>query len=232
MNFIKDNVEYHRELSLVAWHNNDLDPRVRLALLRIARVFVDYLEIPDFTLTDIVLTGSMANYNYTRYSDFDIHVVSDYTALDADSVVEAFYQAKKRIWNDAHNITVRGHDTELYVEDTRRPPVSGGVYSILNGQWLKRPTYNPPDIDDSAVNRKVADLKRQIADAISSNNVEHMRHIIDKIGAMRQSGLATAGEFGTENLAFKILRNMGYIEKIHKAHVQQQDKNLSLEGKQ
>lgn len=231
MNFIKDNVEYHQELAPEAWQGNQLDPQVRLALLRIARVFVDYLEIPNFTLTDIVLTGSMANYNYTSYSDFDIHVVSDYTALDADSIAEAFYQAKKRIWNDAHDIVVRGHDTELYVEDTRRPPVSGGVYSVLNGQWLKQPTYNPPDIDDSAVNHKVRDLKRQIADAISSNNVTHMKRIIDKISAMRKSGLATAGEFGTENLAFKILRNIGYIEKIHKAHIQQQDKNLSLEGK-
>ena len=230
MNFVKDNIEYHRDLNPAVWNGVDMAPEVHLALLRIAKVFVDYLELPGFQLQDIVLTGSNANYNYTKYSDFDIHIVSRYSDLDADNIVEAFYQAKKRIWNDAHDITVRGYDTELYVDDTKKPPVSGGVYSLLNGEWIKRPKHVPPDIDDSAVNSKVRDLIHQVTDAISSKDAVHMKRIIDKISNMRKSGLATAGEYGTENLAFKILRNIGYIEKIHKAYIAQQDQQLSLEG--
>jgi hypothetical protein len=59
-----------------------------------------------------------------------------------------------------------------------------------------------------------------------------MKRIMDKISTMRKSGLAAGGEFGVENLAFKILRNIGYIEKIHTAYIEQQDKELSLEGQQ
>ena len=218
MNFIKNNVEYHRELNPRVWDGTHLQPEVRLALLRIAKTFISYLELPGFKLEDIVLTGSNANYNYTDYSDFDIHIVSRYSDLDSDSIVEAFYQAKKKIWNDQHDIRVHGYETELYVEDIDHPPVAGEVYSLLNDEWIKRPKYNPPDIDDSAVNAKVRDLMRHINDAISSDNTEHIKRIIDKISAMRKAGLARAGEFSTENLAFKILRNIGYIEKIHKAY--------------
>lgn len=232
MNFVKNNVEYHRDLNPKVWEDGHLIPEVRLALMQIAKVFMQYLELPGFKLEDIVLTGSNANYNYTDFSDFDIHIVSRYSDLDADAIVEAFYAAKKKIWNDQHDITVRGYATEMYVEDIEHPPVAGGVYSLLKDEWIKRPKYNPPDIDDSAVNSKVRDLIRQITDAISSKDAVHMKRIIDKISNMRKSGLARVGEYGTENLAFKILRNIGYIEKIHKAYTAQQDQDLSLEGQQ
>ena len=232
MNYVDANVAYHKSLNPDVWEGTSLRPEIRLRLLQIARLFTKYLELPDFKLEDIVLTGSMANYNYTKYSDFDIHVVTRYSDLNADSIVEAFYQAKKRLWNDNHDITIYGHETELYVEDIKNPPVAAGVYSLLSGVWLKRPRYNPPDIDDSAVNSKVRDVIRQIDDAIAEKNYIHTKRVMDKIKTMRQNGLSKEGEFGVENLAFKILRNIGYIERLHKAYTQQQDQELSLEGQQ
>jgi len=232
MNYVKSNVAYHKNLNPFVWEQGNMRSEIRLRLMEIGRLFIHYLELPGFKLEDIVLTGSMSNYNYTKYSDFDIHVVTRYSDLNADSIVEAFYQAKKRIWNDAHDITIHGHDTELYVEDIKHPPVAAGVYSILHGQWLKKPKYQPPEVDDSAVNSKVRGLMRIIDDTVDSNNTVDMKRIMDKISTMRKSGLAAGGEFGVENLAFKILRNIGYIEKIHTAYIEQQDKELSLEGQQ
>ena len=72
---------YHDSLNPAAWDDAELRPEVRARLLEIAKVFVGYLEIPDFKVIDVVLTGSMANYNYTNYSDFDIHVVTRYSDL-------------------------------------------------------------------------------------------------------------------------------------------------------
>ena len=233
MNYVKSNVAYHKHLNPFVWEkSHNMRSDIRLRLMEIAKLFIHYLELPGFKLEDIVLTGSMANYNYTKYSDFDIHIVTRYSDLEADSIVEAFYQAKKRIWNDAHDITIHGHDTELYVEDINHPPVAAGVYSILHGQWLKKPRYQAPEVDDSAVNSKVRGLIRTIDDAIASEDAVTMKRVMDKISTMRKSGLAAGGEFGVENLAFKILRNIGFIEKIHKAHIKQQDKDLSLEGQQ
>jgi N-acetylglutamate synthase-like GNAT family acetyltransferase len=228
-NYVRTNVAYHDELNPVAWDNNQLNEEVKDRLLEIAERFVNYLELPDFEVLDIVLTGSMANYNWTKFSDFDIHVVTNYSDLQCDDLAEAFYRAKKKIWNDEHDITIYGYDTELYVEDSKQPPVSEGVYSILNNKWLSTPGYNPPTIDSPAVNAKVTDLKKQIDVAISSaNDPMDLKRLSEKIRKMRQSGLAEGGEFSVENLAFKVLRNMKYLDKISRAFYQQQDDQLSL----
>jgi hypothetical protein len=227
--FVRATAQYNEELCPIAWANNTLRTEVRTRLLDIAKTFVNYLDIPDFDIIDIVLTGSMANYNWTQFSDFDIHVITRYSDLQCDDLAEAFYRAKKHIWNSEHDITIRGHEAELYVEDVVHPPVSGGVYSLLEDKWLKQPEYSTPDIDDSAVVAKVEDLVVQIDHAISdANDPADIKRITDKLRRMRRAGLDQHGEYGVENLAFKTLRNMGLINKLHDAYIDQQDQALSL----
>ena len=43
---------------------------------------------------------------------------------------------------------------------------------------------------------------------------EIIKKLKDKIKKLRQTGLDRSGEFSSENLAFKILRNTGYLEKM------------------
>ena len=225
---VKTNVAYHNELNDKAWANGQLRPEVRERLLQIAMIFIDYLDIPNFDALDIVLTGSIANYNYTKYSDFDLHVVTRYADLRCDDLAEAFYRAKKEVWNNQHDIMIHGHEVELYVEDVEQPPVSGGVYSVVNDRWIKKPSYNPPRIDDRAVNDKANDLIQRITRAIAGNDTADIERLRTKIRNMRRAGLDSSGEFGVENLAFKIVRNLGYLEKLSNAYTQQQDRDLSL----
>lgn len=229
MDYTSGNIDYHKTLSPLAWEDNKLRQEVQLKLLEIARAFVGYLDIPNFKIEDIVLTGSMANYNYTSFSDFDVHVVTKYSDLQCDNIAEAFYRAKKEIWNNEHDITIRGHDAELYVEDTETPPVSGGMYSILRDEWITEPEYDPPKINNTAVNAKARDLITQIEHAIDGDaqDIERLR---TKIRNMRRAGLDMGGEFSVENLAFKILRNEGYLDKLHNAQTKKVDKQLSLES--
>lgn len=227
--FVTGNVDYHDDLSPAAWDAGELRPDVREHLLRAAKFFVDYLEIPGFEVYDVVLTGSMANYNYTKFSDFDLHVVTRYSDLECDDLAEAFYRAKKSIWNDAHDITIHGHDVELYVEDVAQPPVSSGMYSILTNKWIKRPEYARPTVDNTAINAKVQDLIKQIDMAVAqADDPEDIQRVTDKLRKMRRAGLDTAGEFGVENLTFKILRNLGYLDVLNKAYHHEQDQDLSI----
>lgn len=227
--FVTGNVDYHEELSPAAWDGEELRTDVRVHLLRAAKFFTAYLEIPGFEVYDVVLTGSMANYNYTKFSDFDLHVVTRYADLECDDLAEAFYRAKKSIWNDAHDITINGHEVELYVEDVDNPPVSSGMYSLLSGQWIKEPEYSRPTVDNTAINAKVRDLIKQIDVAIErADDPDDIKRITDKLRKMRRSGLDTAGEFGVENLTFKILRNLGYLDRLNKAYHNEQDQDLSL----
>jgi predicted nucleotidyltransferase len=225
----KNNIAYHSRLNTKAWAGTQLRPEVRYKLLQAAKLFISYLDVEGFRVLDVVLAGSMANFNYTDYSDFDVHVVTRYSDLNCDNLAEAFYRAKKQLWNEQHDIIVYGHDVELYAEDIDQPPVSAGIYSILDDKWLVEPKYNPPEIDRPAIKLKVQDLTKQIDHAVSTaNDPDDILRVADKISKMRKSGLAQGGEFSVENLAFKVLRNQGLIDRLYKEFNRQQDINLSL----
>jgi hypothetical protein len=224
----KGNIAYHEELNPAVWKGRELRVDIRYKLLQIAKRFIEYLEVPNFKLEDVILRGSLVNYNYTQYSDFDLHIVTDFSTLDCD-ITEAFYLAKKKIWNDEHDITIRGHEVELYVEDKAAKNISEGTYSVLDARWLRTPKYQQPDIDDRAVNAKARDLMTQINRAIKSGSVEDITRLQDKIKTLRQGGLNRAGEFSTENLAFKIIRNKGYLDRLYKNKNSKFDQELSLD---
>lgn len=226
---VKSNVFYNSQLSPKAWYNNRMHLEVRYKLLQTAKAFIGYLDIPGFRVLDIVLTGSMANYNHTDYSDFDVHVVTQYSDLQCDDLAEVFYRAKKQLWNDQHDVIVRGHDVELYVEDVDNPPISAGVFSLLDNQWLDEPNYNPPNINNNAVSLKVQDLIKQIESVLqNADDPEDLQRLSNKIQNMRQAGLVANGEFSVENLAFKVLRNQGYMSRLYKEFNHQQDIDFSL----
>jgi hypothetical protein len=185
--------------------------------------------MPEFEVDDVRLTGSMCNFNWTRFSDFDLHIVTDYNSLDCDDIAEALYNAKKTIWNDRHDITIDGYDVELYIEDTATPPHSAGMYSLLDNRWIIKPEYIDPKYDHAAVNNKVKASIDLLQKTIHrADSTEDFDRAIGKIYNMRQSGLEAGGEFSTENLAFKVLRNMGWIERLRDARAEFIDKTYSL----
>ena len=224
----KGSIAYHDTLNQDVWKDRELRIDVRYKLLEITKRFIEYLDVPNFKLVDVILRGSLVNYNYTQYSDFDLHIVTDYAALDCD-ITEPFYMAKKKIWNDEHDITIKGHEVELYVEDRNEENVSAGTYSVLDAKWLRVPEYRQPDIDDRAVNAKARDLMTQINRAVKQGSIEDIARLQDKIKNMRQAGLDAGGEFSTENLAFKIIRNKGYLDRLYKNKQQKVDQELSLD---
>jgi hypothetical protein len=227
----KGNIAYHDTLNPEVWKGDELRVDVRYKLLEIAKRFIEYLEVPDFKLEDVILRGSLVNYNYTQYSDFDLHIVTDFTAIKSD-ITEAFYLAKKKIWNDEHDITIKGHEVELYVEDKAAKNVSEGTYSVLDARWLRIPEHRQPDIDDRAVSAKARDLMTQINRAVRAGSVENITRLQDKIRLMRQAGLDAGGEFSTENLAYKIIRNKKFLDKLYKTKNSKVDQELSLDESQ
>jgi hypothetical protein len=229
LNYSQENIQYHKRLNPVAWKGWDMIPQVRKRLLDITQLFVDYLELPDFEIEDVRLTGSMCNFNWTKHSDFDLHVVTDYKSLNCDDLAETLYKAKKTIWNDRHDITINGHEVELYIEDISKPPRSSGIFSVIDNQWLRKPDLLNPKYDHNDVNKKVQSNIDLLQKTIyKADNIDDFKKVINKLYRMRESGLESGGEFSTENLAFKVLRNLGWLDKLHKAQNQFIDKNYSI----
>lgn len=193
-----------------------MDEEVRDNLMEIAKLFYDSLKIPDLVVTDVIMTGSLANYNWSKYSDIDLHLVADLSTYGDSELVKDYFASKKTVWNKEHNIMIHGHEVELYVQDKDEPHHSSGIYSVLNDEWVLKPTLKTPEIDRDLVKKKVMSLKNSI-DAVGSKckDITELERLKTKIKHMRQTGLDREGEFSTENLVYKVLRNNGYIDQLY-----------------
>ena len=225
---LDDAIRFHNQLNSGLWDRQEhLRPEVREALLRIADDFREFLGVQDLQVKDITISGSNAAYTYTPHSDIDLHLVVDIPEL-YDPVYRELFNAKKYEYNDRHNIRVRDADVELYVQPSDDIHHSQGIYSIKDNQWIQVPRRRKATVDDLAVRHKYEDLVARIDQAIKDSNNESAAALMKKIRNMRQSGLDQHGEFGAENLAFKMLRSQGYLKKLSDAVAAAKDRELSL----
>lgn len=227
---LSDAVRYHDHLNPRLWDaSENLRPEVREKLLAIAADFQEFLGVPDLDLEDITISGSNAAYSYTPNSDIDLHLV---VRMPADPIYQELFNAKKYQYNDEHDIRIRGADVELYIQPSDQPHVSQGIYSILNSKWINVPSRRRAKIDDSCVQAKTQDLDQRIHGAASSGDKNRVESLWKKIKDMRKAGLAQHGEFGCENLAFKLLRNSGALTRLQDSRSRLHDRELSLAEKQ
>ncbi len=224
--------EVHDTLDQRIWGDDKLKPEIRERLLEIADEFTEFLGVP-VTVEDVIFTGSLANYNYSKYSDIDLHLVFDFADVNEDEeLVRELMIAKKTVWNDMHDIRVKGAEVELYAQDTQEPHHATGVYSVTNDEWNTKPVTQRPQVDMGEVSAKASDMMAQIDHALTDSDcpASCLDTLKDKIKRMRQSGLDKGGEFSVENLAFKVMRRNGYLEKLSDKVVDATDQDLSLES--
>lgn len=231
---INTKLGYHDKLNPALWYDEELVPDVKEALGKIANKFSEFIDIKQIKIVDYIITGSNCAFNYTDESDIDIHVIVDATKLGDNPLTSPFLLAKKALWNSGHNITVKGYDVELYAEDVNNKDsklVATGVYSLLQDRWIKKPEYVEVKYDDDAVKSKAADIMNQIDELIATGEPDQTQ--IDKmwehIYKMRRSGLAATGEFDVSNLAFKVIRNNDYLNKLRNFEQMREDEDLTLE---
>ena len=212
---LSDAIKFRTELNPMLFNDERMASDVREKLLEIANEFIDYLGINNLDIDDITLSGSNAAYTYTDHSDIDLHILVDMNKINNDDIYRELFTAKKNLFNADHDIKIRGYDVELYVQDKNQPVKSLGEYSILNDKWIKFPRKQRASIDQNSVKHKVTKLVQMAEIANRSNNIDQIDKVLSTIKRYRQSGLDKHGEFGPENIAFKILRTNGIIDKLY-----------------
>ena len=226
---LNDAINFHVELNPQLWDEHEqMRPEVRDALLMISDDFRDFLGIANLSVVDITLSGSNAAYSYTPYSDIDLHLVVDFDQLNNDEVYRELFNAKKYVYNDKHDILIRGYEVEVYIQDSMQVHKSIGEYSIIKNEWNKIPTRKRANLDDLATKAKYEKLREFILMALASENLVQINQATEIIKKYRKAGLAEKGEFGAENLAFKILRRKGFIQKLWDKKATLEDKRMSL----
>jgi len=219
---------YNDTLNPNIWDNLKLKAEIKEKLLQIGKDFYADTET-DAPLKDVLFVGSLANYNWSDTSDFDVHVVIDFKDVDENvELVEKLVNALKSKWNDEHDIHLKGHNVEVYIQDVTKENRSTGVYSLMQDKWLSEPQKENIEIDKEKIQEKYNDFVRKINSALKSQDIDKLKSIIKDVYDMRQAGLDKSGELSTENLVFKILRNRNYIEKLKQEIINLYDKKQSL----
>ena len=226
------------ELNKMFWDENKmLNPTIRLALLKVAEYFYDSIKLNKKpVIKDIVFTGSLANYNYSKYSDIDLHLLFDFEEMEGDrEMIEQFFMLAKASWNNEHDISIKGFPVEVYAEDYQSPHISTGVFSVMKNQWIKEPQKITPVVDKLDVKTKVNYVNKLYNHFLSlykqhqteglDANIHKLR---EKIRQYRQAGLDKGGEFSTENISFKVMRRFGLLDKLKELQTAVTDANLTV----
>ena len=209
---------------------------VKAALMQIVDEFMAGLDM-DIDIKDVIVTGSIANYNWSKFSDIDLHILVDFADVNEnEEMVKKFFDAVRSNWNKLHDIKVKGHEVEIYIQDEHEPHISTGVYSLTDDRWLVKPKKVRPAIDRGTATKKMRHMARQI-DKLSAvfdkgdyeGAYDMAQKIKGKLKRMRQSGLEESGIYSPENLAFKMLRRSGDIEQLFAIYTQAYDKIHSLD---
>jgi hypothetical protein len=221
------------ELNPKVWKDYIINPVIKERLLKIAYEFYNFLDLP-VPLEDIILTGSLVNFNYTRYSDFDVHLLVNFQKINPDQkLVKEFFNAKNLIWGLKHDIKIEGFPVQLYVQDTSEKHHSKAIFSLKNNKWISKPVYEDFELDTDSLKSKIKKVIDKI-EALDKYKPQpellyvYAKDVKDQIMNMRQSGLEKGGELSLENLAFKYLRNNGYIEKLKETITSSFDKIYSI----
>jgi len=220
---------YNTQLNPAIWSGLVLNKEVKDKLIQVANDFYKDTELTA-PIIDILFVGSLANYNWSNYSDFDLHLVINFKNVNENpELVEKYVNQLKSAWNKDHDIHINGYNVEVFIQDVTKQNRSSGVYSLLTGNWISKPKYENFSVDKNLIQNKYTDAVYKINSAIKESNLELLKTTLKDVYDMRQAGLDRGGELSTENLVFKILRSRGHIEKLRNAITSTYDKQISVD---
>jgi len=237
---IVNSFKVKEELNPDIWNQEDgtfkMKPEIRDSLLKIVEDYLAFIDL-DIDIEDVTLTGSLSNYNWSDFSDVDLHILID-APNSKNSLLKKYLDSRRIIWNSLRDITVKDFDVEIYVQDISEPHFASGVYSVMYDDWISEPKYVDFVIEPTKILTKSKgwidkidkvedDSKRKEAEEVLDN----IALLKDKLKKYRSAGLNDEGEYSYENLTFKFLRRNGYIKKLHDIRNDLIDQTLTVEEK-
>ena len=224
-----EKLEKHNSLNPKLWENNKLIPEVRSKIIEIVDQFISTIDI-DIKVLDARIVGSQASYNYTQYSDLDIHLITNFELMDAsEEILTVLFNALKTRFNSEYSIEIKGIKVELYIEDLKSSALSNGIYSVFTDKWIKIPKKldNIPLIN---VDSEYRNWENKINNTIQFGNAESIENLIDNLYIIRKDSLDAEGEYSKGNQLFKEIRNKGLLDDLKTAYKKKRSKELTLES--
>ncbi len=160
-------------------------PKVRERLIDIADEFIDFLGV-DVIVSDVMMTGSLANYNWSQFSDIDLHIIVDFEQFSDRELplYEELFKLKKTLFNDKHDIKIYGYDVELYVQNDVEVHFSSGEYSVLFDEWKNKPKKEKVKIDTELIQNKSKHWMKIIDEVIDNSDEKSLVSLFIKASAL------------------------------------------------
>jgi len=227
-----------KELNPDIWLMDDegykMRPEIRDSLLKIVEDYEEFIDI-DIDIEDITLTGSLSNFNWSEFSDVDLHILVDFED-PSESIEKKYLDSRRIIWNSLRDVNVKGFESEIYVQDSKEQHFASGMYSVMYDNWVVKPEEKEVVLDAHKIlskSKQWMDMIDQIEDNMERTSDNELMQTIDdlrrRLKKYRGAGLAEKGEYSYENLTFKFLRRNGYIGKLIGLKNKLIDKSLTLE---
>lgn len=229
-------LEQHDSLNPAIWREDGtILPEVEAHVKMIMSDFISFLKISKDNIIDTYVTGSNCNYNYSHLSDLDCHLMVRFdpdAKNDTGQTQQDIFNVYRNLYNSSHKLSINGVPIEVYVAPISEHVTSdAGVYALNAGKWINKPVRGENvKYDKKTIEAKAAPLRMAIKGLVGSDNVspDQIKEVKSKIWQMRAAGLQSGGELSTENLAFKALRNQGWLQKLLDLEGRISDKGLSL----
>lgn len=205
-----------------------LDPLIKKKLLKIAREF--YEASPNFSdspIIDILFTGPLATFNYNDSSDIEIHILVNFAKLKTPyKELKSSIEKMVFSWNLENNIKIRGHEVQIYLQDSNESYTSSGIYSLMNSVWKKFPNYDLSTSKNTDVVKKYESIistidllesKLIFTSSLPSNSKELYKmanSLLKKIYLLKKNEFSSASNQSEGFLVFEKLKKNGYIAKL------------------
>jgi len=207
-------LRYHDRLNPKLWSHDALKPHIAAQLLDMSSQFAAFSGLSKDAISDIVLTGGNANYNYTKFSDIDVHLIYTHANKTPDELFDCKVQ-----WSEAHpDARIAGYNVEFFAQpaDEKIKPHQG-AWSLVQSKWIQVPKH----LDDVAILKdpkmisKVKHHMSVIRHLLARGSAAKIKQYRDRLKSMRVAGLERpGGEFSIENVLYKDLRNRGLLERL------------------
>jgi hypothetical protein len=202
---------------------------VRRHLYALAKEFMaDLDENMVIPIKDVLLVGSIAGFNWSKYSDVDLHITVNFDELSnygTRETLQSLFDMKKADWNAKHDIFIYGYPVEMYIQGDDTQNESNGIFSVKYNKWIKVPDGGSPILHKQLIRTQAARyiniIDKFVEAAHEAKSVRQCQAIYDELDnisnevyAGRKSGLAEYGESAAGNIVFKVLRRTGHMDLI------------------
>lgn len=215
------------------WVEEKLNKDVKETIKAIVDSFMEFANIETSKIKKIILIGSICNYNWSKFSDVDVHIVIDYSKIDKrKDFVQEYFDSKKQLWNDEHQkLKIFGHKVEIYVQDINDEVSSDGEYDVTHDKWVSKPEKDD-SIDELVYSNKdkikkksleiikqISNVEKTVKKETSKSKLKAQQNKVDellnKLKELRKKGLSSKdGEYSVGNLVYKCVRRTGYFDKL------------------